>query len=900
MSETRRDSDFQVDLSNCDREPIHIPGGIQPHGILLAVRPDDETVVVASQNTEAILGVPAADIRGRRLDEILTAGSFTEAQRIRELPDMVGFNPLNLTLTLPGEPKFDGILHRSDGLLILELEPRAPSPCESLLDFYQVYNRDLARLQNAPAADDLFGLACDAVKRLTGFERVWLYQFDPDGNGAIVAEEKEAHLPSYLGLHYPASDIPKQARALYTLNRLRLIADVNAAPSPLAPDRNPLTGEPVDLSLSVLRAISPIHIEYLQNMGVTATLTISLIRDGKLIGLISCHDHDGPTFVPYEIRRACELLGFTVSQALSEIRARETARVFQERGHVMERLNRRMEAESDLSEALLRGSPNLLDLIPADGVALVRDRRVETAGRPPAAEAVTELAAWLRRSCSESIFVTSRIGELYPGADAVTDAAAGILAFNLSQSGRDWAIWFRREVIHTVTWGGDPNKPVTVDPETRRLHPRKSFEKWKQEVRGRSRPWNPDEVAAIRPFWNDLMRHLRLRDLAARRRMDQRLQQVQKLESLGVLAGGVAHDFNNLLMGVMGNVGLALMDLPPESPAAESILQVQQAAQRLSELTNQLLAYSGRGQFITQPVDLGALVSETADLLRTVLGKGVALRFDFGAEAPRTHADETQMRQVLMNLITNASDAIGDADGVITVRTGVAELAEMPPCDLELCESPAAGRYAWVEVADTGSGMDEETRSRMFDPFFTTKFTGRGLGLAAVLGIVRGHKGDLRVWSRPGSGTVVRLLLPWRGEAAAPPAASAPAAAAKTAAGTILVADDEPAVLNVTRRTLERAGYSVLTAEDGAAALEIFQEHFESISLVLLDLLMPRMGGEEALGRIRALAPEVPVLLSSGYAEGELSAEIRALSPSGFLKKPCLPSDLMARIQEIL
>ncbi|MFP4030451.1 MAG: ATP-binding protein [Desulfococcaceae bacterium] len=896
---------FSVDLSNCDREPIHIPGSVQPHGVMLGINPEDGKVALASQNTRDVLGVPVEDILGHRIAEFLDPPSFTEVQRIQDLPDMVGFNPLGLRLSLPGEPKFDGIMHRSGGLIILELEPREREGCETLLDFYQIYNRDLIRLQNTKSVDDLFRRSCETVKRLTGFDRVWLYQFDDDWNGAIVAEEKEDHLPSYLGLHYPASDIPKQARALYRTNRLRLIADVNAAPSPLVPDRNPLTGKPLDLSLSVLRSISPIHIEYMQNLGVTATLTISLIKDGELIGLISCHDHRGPAYVSYEVRRSCEFLGFVVSQALSEIRARETAQVYEERVEVLDRLNQRLETDSDLFSGLLNGDPNLLDLIQSDGVAVLRGERMETAGRTPAPESIQRLVDWLRREHPEAVFHTDRLGVVWPEGEGLSETASGILVFNLSQSGRDWVIWFRGEVIQTVTWGGDPNKPVTVDPETKRLHPRKSFEKWKQVVRGRSLSWPSAEVAAVRPFWNDLIRHLRLRDLEARRQMDQRLQRVQKLESLGVLAGGVAHDFNNLLQSVMGNIELALMDLPPDSPATESIFQIESAARRLADLTNQLLAYAGRGKFNTGPVNLADLTAETAGLLRTLLGKRATLKMEPGDEPPVVHADSTQMRQVLMNLITNASEAIGEEEGTITIRTGVSPPADIPPDEAELGAPLSPGRYAWVEVADTGSGMDAETRSRMFDPFFSTKFTGRGLGLAAVLGIVRGHGGAVRVWSQPGEGTTIRLILPRRGDKAKTVAdpESDPESAEKDespVAGTVLVVDDEPSVLGVTCRALERGGYQVLTAEDGFAAVKAVAENPDAISLVILDLLMPRMDGEATLREIRILEPELPVLLSSGYTDNELSAEIKAMSPSGFLKKPYLPSDLLARVGEIL
>ncbi len=385
-----------------------------------------------------------------------------------------------------------------------------------------------------------------------------------------------------------------------------------------------------------------------------------------------------------------------------------------------------------------------------------------------------------------------------------------------------------------------------------------------------------------------------------RRAMDAKLQQAQKLESLGVLAGGIAHDFNNLLMGIMGHVGLALMETPEEHPLGRRLRQIETAATRAAELTNQLLAYSGRGRFLVEPISLSRLVEEMGDLLETVISKKAVLEYHFAPDLPPIEGDATQIRQVVMNLITNASDALGGGSGAVRITTGTLLCEPETPV---LAGTAPAGEAVFLEVADTGSGMDEATLQRIFDPFFTTKFTGRGLGLAAVLGIVRGHHGAIQVHSRPGQGTSFRLLFP--------PASPGPVleSAVKTGSqpyfghGTILVVDDEENVLSVATHSLERHGFTVRTARDGREGIERFRAESGAIRLLLLDLTMPEMGGEEVLATLRAEGgpgATVPVLISSGYSTAHLTPELQRHGQVAFLQKPYGPRDLIRKVRECL
>jgi PAS domain S-box-containing protein len=395
--------------------------------------------------------------------------------------------------------------------------------------------------------------------------------------------------------------------------------------------------------------------------------------------------------------------------------------------------------------------------------------------------------------------------------------------------------------------------------------------------------WLVRDISAQRQLTDDL----RQREEMARRDADAseaRARHVQKLESIGVLAGGIAHDFNNLLHVVLGNADLARLQLSADAPAHEHLDEVIRATQRAADLTQQLLAYSGRGAVETRHLDLSNEVREMATLLRTAISKQAALVWDLAPDLPAITADPTQIRQVVMNLITNASDALSDTPGTITLRTG-------------RNEDPRAGSgphdFVFLEVSDSGCGMDTSTLQRIFDPFFSTKFSGRGLGLAAVMGIVETHQGHIRIRTAPGEGTTFRVMFPAAGGAADAEQHRASGADWR-GHGTVLLVEDEDGVREVVGRMLEHLGFQVLPAEDGLAALETLQDHDGAVSAVLLDLSMPRMGGSEALRHIRERRPDLPVVLMSGYTEQEVASKLLddSTGAAGFLQKPFLPEDL--------
>jgi PAS domain S-box-containing protein len=389
-------------------------------------------------------------------------------------------------------------------------------------------------------------------------------------------------------------------------------------------------------------------------------------------------------------------------------------------------------------------------------------------------------------------------------------------------------------------------------------------------------------------------------DLSERRKLEERLRQSARLESVGLLAGGVAHDFNNLLTGVLGNATLALETVHASNPARDLIERVIRATESAADLTRQLLAYAGKGRFVVQPVNVSDLVREIGQLVRTSISRSIQVQLDLAPNLPAVDADATQIRQLVMNLVINGAEAIGDQNGSVRVMTSVQQVDEDWLAASELTDEIGPGEYVAIEVQDTGCGMDEETRKRIFDPFFTTKFTGRGLGLAAATGIVRGHKGAIKVYSAPGKGSTFRILLPVAAGAACAPERRPVEARAEAGAGTILVVDDEEVVRRTAKSALQRYGYAVLTAENGREAVDMYRGIADHVSMVLLDMTMPVMGGEEALRQLKAINPQVQVLLSSGFNEMEAVRRFTGKGLAGFIQKPYTAAALAEKVRGVL
>ena len=382
------------------------------------------------------------------------------------------------------------------------------------------------------------------------------------------------------------------------------------------------------------------------------------------------------------------------------------------------------------------------------------------------------------------------------------------------------------------------------------------------------------------------------------RALEKQILHTQKLESLGVLAGGIAHDFNNILTSILGNTDLAIMELPPASTVHPYMESVRTSSKRAADLSRQMLAYSGKGRFVIQHISMNDIIEEMAHLLDVSISKTVVLKYDLAKALPAVEADVTQMNQIIMNLIINASEAIGEKSGLISIRTGAIECREEYLRKAWHVEELPAGLYVYLEITDSGDGMDKETISKVFDPFFTTKFTGRGLGMAAVQGIVRGHKGAIKVYSEVGKGSTFKLLFPASGEVAVAVMENTDQNDAWVGGGTVLLADDEDTVRSTGKKMLEKLGYTVVPAADGLEAMEIFHKRADEFALVILDLTMPHMGGEECFRELRQVKKDICIIVTSGYNEQDVVQRFLGKQLSGFIAKPFQVADMRRVIIE--
>jgi len=389
------------------------------------------------------------------------------------------------------------------------------------------------------------------------------------------------------------------------------------------------------------------------------------------------------------------------------------------------------------------------------------------------------------------------------------------------------------------------------------------------------------------------------RDLTEDKAFEERMLQMQKLEGLGVLAGGIAHDFNNLLTGMLGNASLALDALPQGSPARAGLLDVVRGAERASVLTRQILAYAGKGRVVVETLSLSEIVREIAHLIEALIPRHVHLLLELDPALACIEGDAGQLQQVIMNLVLNGAEAIGDAGGSVIVRTGPQEVDELYLRTVFAGSPLAAGKYAVLEVHDTGCGMDEATQAKIFEPFFTTKFTGRGLGLAAVMGIVREHRGAFKVYSAPGQGSTFKVLFPVFTEPQAALRQEDPAHALR-GSGHVLVADDEELIRTFAKAALEHFGYTVTLARDGQEAVDLFTRDPKAFDLVFLDLTMPVMNGEEVFRHLQIARPGIPVLLSSGFNETSAVRHFAGKGLAGFIQKPYSTRSLAETVQATL
>lgn len=744
-----------LDLTECDREPIHIPGAIQPHGYLFVVSETDLRIASVSANVEDLLRQPPASLLNVPIAHYLTAASAARLTHALHGGDPAAINPIRLDVVTPdGERTFNGILHRHDSIVILELEPRDESRYTN--EFFRSVRVAIRRLQTAADLPTACWIAASEVRRITGFDRIKVYQFAADWSGQVIAEDRDSGIPSLLDFHFPSSDIPAQSRALYTINPVRIIPDIGYRPSPLVPDINPRLGGPIDLSFSVLRSVSPTHLEYMVNMGMHAAMSISIVRDNRLWGMISCHNLT-PRFVSYEVRQACELIAQVLTWQIGVLEEAEIVRHSVRMRAIQNRLLHELGDEQGLTAGLSRVSEEMLALMGASGFALCSFDGVAAFGRTPSDDEIQALASWLSHRESRGIFQTQQLSASFPEAEVYSDIASGLLAVPLGRASTTLMLWFRPEVAQTVTWGGDPHKPVQIGPRGRRLQTRASFEAWREEVRDRSRPWRSHEIVAAEEI-RDLVVDVILGRAEELENANRELSRSNdELESFAYVA---AHDLKEPLRHIEAFAGLLNDLLLPEARSRLSLMVngIEASSRRLRALINDLAEYSriGRQARPLQPVDLNQILTEVLSDLKPMLQDA---RAEVVSEPlPTVLCDGSQIRQLLQNLISNA---VKYRDAERLPHVTIAATIDSPP---PAAPAGANVRRARITIADNGIGFDEQYREQIFEPFQRLhgpdEYQGTGIGLAICRKIVHRHGGTISATSRVGEGSVFTFTLP--------------------------------------------------------------------------------------------------------------------------------------------
>ena len=788
----------EVDLTNCDREPIHISGHIQPHGVLLVVREPQLEIVQVSENTLHLLGFAPESAIGQDLSLLFDRVQLEKLKACLRNENLKTVNPIKLYVERPGKSlEFDCILHRVQEVLMVELELATSQENLSVFSFYHSVRATVSKIQSAKNLKDLCQVTVEEVRQISGFDRVMVYQFDPEGNGAVIAEDKSEKLSPFLGLNYPSSDIPKQARKLYSLNWLRLIPDINYKPVPIVSEKNAVTTQPRDLSFSVLRSVSPIHIEYLQNMGVAASMSISLIKDKELWGLIACHNYT-PKYLNYELRAACEFIGQVMSLELQSKEGNEDYDYKLHLKSLQTKIFEDISTSENLSQVLVKCQHNLLEAVNAQGAAIVFGDNCYRVGQTPEGESLKYLTQWVQKHLNQEIFYTDSLTKCYPEAEEFKDTASGCLAIAISPTQKIYVLWFRPEVIKTVNWAGNPNKPLQTDEDGNyRLSPRKSFELWKENVRYKSLPWKQCEIDAALELRKAMINivlcqidkleklNRALEESVARerektahlktamselKRAQTQLVQSERMSSLGQLVSAVAYEVTNPINFIYGNISYAneysqkMIDLlqlyeqhyPSPSPEIQAQIEAVElefivedlpkllgsmkvGANRIREIVQSLRNFSRIDEADIKPVDIHDGLDSALLILSNRLKPkpdrpAIHLIKEYGS-LPLVECYAVQINQVFMNVLTNAIDALEDAFVNNNLSSHGGDKEEPVKCgQIRIVTEICPGEKAVaVRIEDNGCGMTQTVRQKIFEPFFTTKPVGKGAGIGLTI-----------------------------------------------------------------------------------------------------------------------------------------------------------------------
>jgi chemotaxis family two-component system sensor kinase Cph1 len=734
-----------VDLTNCDREQIQFSGAIMPHGVMLVVDEPELQILQASLNAGDLLGIPATELVGSSLRRVLSTDQL-ETLKLRLQREKLQDAPVHAGRMQVAGRDFDVLAHRRDQVLILELELRPADPEIPATDIYSDVHAALAALQGTVGVQAFLELAVAKIKALTGFDRVMAYKFMEDGSGWVRSEAVNGGLEPYLGLHYPPSDIPAPARRLFALTWVRHQPDIDYRPVPLHPENNPKTGGPLDLSSAFLRSVSVMYVDYLKNMGTRSSMVMTLLRDGKLWGLIACHHHSAPKHIPYEVRMACELLAHMVSLLMSSKEDLENHeyRLRLKSNEVL--LGGNLSRGGDLVQGFISNAQNLRGFLTCEGAAVVVNDQIHLVGATPSARQVETIVQWLAANVGKDVFSTDCLSSHLPGSENLRETCAGLLAVKVSKSRRDFLLWFRPEKLQTVNWAGDPGKPVDISSDRQRLLPRTSFALWQQSVELKSAPWTEVETEAVEAL------RIAILELVLARAEDRIHADLERSHAdLSTFAYAASHDLKEPLRGIQNlsemicEEGGTLLSEQNQSRLAG----IGRLSSRMNQLIESLLEYSraGRGEFLQSDIDMNLVVADAIEMLQERIAAANAV-VEVLQTLPVVNADRMRMVEVYMNLIANA------------VKYNQREHKRI---QVGFTDNDTAGRPVFF-VRDNGIGIDARYHDKIFEIFTRLhdrdKFGGgSGAGLTIVSKVIERHKGRIWLESEVGTGTTFFFVL---------------------------------------------------------------------------------------------------------------------------------------------
>ncbi|KAB8334122.1 GAF domain-containing protein [Scytonema tolypothrichoides VB-61278] len=763
MSENETITPDTLDLSNCDKEPIHLPGSIQPHGLLFVLTEPELRIIQISNNTAQFLGREPEELLNTRLHDLL---EFPQVNAIDKClsKDFESVNPLKIVLHQQGKNLiFDGIVHRFDNVLILELEPSQTQENVSFFGFYHLVKGAISKIQAASTTEEMCRVAVQQVQQLTEFDRVMVYQLDAEGAGHVIAETAQDELTPYLGLRYPASDIPTQAKQLYRLNKLRLIPDTDYQPAALVPPLHPVTQRPTDLSLAVLRSVSPLHIEYLHNMGVSASMSISLVKNKQLWGLIACH-HTSPKYLSYEVRTACEFIGEVMSLDLVTKQANDDYDYKMNLKSILARFIELIPQHENLVETLAQSEADLLGIVSATGVAICWNDVWTCIGQTPEPDELQKLLAWVGTKIEgENLLYTDALPKIFPLLEKFKQRACGLIALAISKVKHNYILWFRPEVIQTVNWGGNPNKPVEVlQDHSVRLSPRKSFALWQETVQGRSLPWKASEIEAVLELRGAIVSIvLRKADELAKLNLELERSNTE-LDAFAYIA---SHDLKEPLRGIHNYASFLIEDYADvlQEDGLQKLETLLRLTHRMEDLIESLLQFSrvGRVELNLQLIDTNELVQHATEVVKLSM-KSKDVEFRIPRPLPIVRCDRIQLAQVFTNLMSNAIKY--NSSPKKWVEIGYLDSADTPNnCLLENSHNGETPIVFYVR--DNGIGIKKQYLETVFRIFKRLHGKnqyggGTGAGLTIAKKIVERHNGRIWVESTYGNGSTFYFALP--------------------------------------------------------------------------------------------------------------------------------------------